>query len=86
MGGGYHWRGGPSVPGPGTYIYISVCVCFWNVLQVERFKCAICLLVARDALAHECGSVLFCESCWKKCMAKETGPKSNQLLDFLFVS
>ena len=56
------------------------------VLQVERFKCAICLLVARDALAHECGSVLFCESCWKKCMAKETGPKSNQLLDFLFVS
>ena len=28
---------------------------------VERFKCAICLLVARSAMAHKCGSVLFCK-------------------------
>ncbi|CAK9105742.1 TNF receptor-associated factor 6-B [Durusdinium trenchii] len=36
----------------------------------ERFKCAICLLVARGAMVHKCGSVLFCKSCWKQSTAK----------------
>ena len=35
--------------------------------DVEKFRCCICLLVARDAMVHECGSVLFCEMCWVKC-------------------
>jgi len=34
------------------------------VEDVERFKCPICLQVARNAISHDCGSALFCELCW----------------------
>jgi len=45
----------------------------WSSGQdVQKYKCAICLLVARDAVVHECGSDLFCEGCWKRCMAKDS--------------
>lgn len=37
--------------------------------DVDRFRCCICMLVARDAMVHECGAVLFCELCWVKCQA-----------------
>ena len=40
--------------------------------DVEKFRCPICLLVARDAMAHDCGSVLFCEVCWVKCLAEDS--------------
>lgn len=40
--------------------------------EVERFRCPICFLVARDAMAHDCGAVLFCETCWVKCMAEDS--------------
>ena len=35
--------------------------------DVERFRCCICMSVARNAMVHECGAVLFCEMCWVKC-------------------
>ncbi|CAK9041853.1 unnamed protein product [Durusdinium trenchii] len=45
----------------------------WRAEQdVERFRCPICMLVARDAMAHGCGSVLFCELCWLKCIAEDS--------------
>ena len=44
----------------------------WCESDVQKFKCAICLLVARTAMVHECGSDLFCEGCWEKCMAKDS--------------
>ena len=40
--------------------------------DVEKFRCCICMLVARDAMAHECGAVLFCELCWVKCQARSS--------------
>eukprot|EP00438_Fugacium_kawagutii_P028437 Skav226821 [mRNA] locus=scaffold606:116024:125447:- [translate_table: standard] len=38
--------------------------------EAEKSKCPICLLVARNALAHECGE-LFCEDCWVRCQAED---------------
>ena len=35
--------------------------------DLERFQCCICMLVARNAMVHECGAALFCETCWVKC-------------------
>ena len=35
--------------------------------DLERFQCCICMLVARNAMVHECGAALFCEMCWVKC-------------------
>ena len=37
--------------------------------DVDRFRCCICMSVARNAMAHECGAVLFCELCWVRCQA-----------------
>eukprot|EP00439_Symbiodinium_sp_Y106_P071401 s1715_g12.t2 len=39
--------------------------------EVERFKCPICCLVARDAVSHECGASLFCEGCWTNWMTRD---------------
>ena len=33
--------------------------------EATNMQCAICLCIARDALAHDCGN-LFCEVCWTK--------------------
>ena len=40
--------------------------------EVDKLKCPICMLVARNAMAHDCGSVLFCEMCWVKCLAEDS--------------
>ena len=40
--------------------------------DVEKYRCAICYQVARNAMAHECGSSLFCEGCWRQCMDKDS--------------
>lgn len=36
-----------------------------DVEEASSMQCPICLYVARDALAHDCGH-LFCESCWDR--------------------
>eukprot|EP00435_Cladocopium_sp_Y103_P048070 s602_g14.t1 len=38
--------------------------------DLERFRCCICMSVARNAMVHECGAVLFCEMCWVRCQAE----------------
>ncbi|CAJ1434805.1 unnamed protein product, partial [Effrenium voratum] len=38
--------------------------------EAMRSRCPICLQVAKDALAHECGE-LFCEMCWVRCQADD---------------
>ena len=38
--------------------------------EAEKSKCPICFMVARNALAHECGE-LFCEDCWVKCQGED---------------
>ena len=39
--------------------------------DVDRLTCVICQLVARDAMVHHCGSVLFCKICWVRCLARD---------------
>lgn len=36
---------------------------FVNPDLAEDFKCAVCMLIARDATCHPCGAI-FCNSCW----------------------
>ncbi|CAE7403285.1 traf6-b [Symbiodinium sp. CCMP2592] len=42
-----------------------------NPDEVERFKCPLCLMVARDALSHHCGGSLFCDECWTRCLVRD---------------
>ena len=39
--------------------------------EASNLQCAICLSVARDALAHDCGN-LFCEICWTRWIAESS--------------
>lgn len=44
-----------------------------DVAEAANMKCAICMCVARDALAHGCGN-LFCEMCWTRWIAETDQP------------
>ena len=42
----------------------------WAEEVDEDYRCPICLLVARDAVAHSCGK-LFCAHCWAQCAVQK---------------
>ena len=43
--------------------------CWLDPQEASGLQCTICLCVARDAMAHDCGN-LFCEICWTRWFTK----------------